>query len=527
MIDAFFNISLFLKNKKIGFKKESFNEVIKNYLFLVISKEKSLNQEEKEAMNQNIKFSKVIIIDQSENLNKQMGTNSFIVGFEKTIIILEQLSLPFLQSILSSNSNLQVCFLSNTKKLIDPIISIKNNEIKNDNIFDDRVKSLKNSMNLFKITQNEKLIWSCISKCISCYLLRKCYFKLKEYRFKKYKPNNEIENKNDNFCEKIEEKDYFEIGNLETGSVFALYLIYHIKKEELLVIKKPHYCDFESPKLMQRELNNYLQIKHPLIPKFYGKIKNKDFIVIEYINGKTLSKIDMSQFTLDDIFYIILGLMIVIHYFQNLNMIYRDLKPNNVIIDENKTVVLIDFDRLILNKEDQDNEQTLVFSDFSDPEINETKKFSMGSDIYSLGKMIEYILNQAENCIKSEKDCFYSTLKKISEMCMIEKAINRPSISDVISLISIEEKQYVPKNIDKLIQYLSLAANQNHSDAQNYLRKLYSTREYTSQIISKIILANSHHASKDDLDTIYDLGLVYYQGEYTSRNINIFSVIFF
>lgn len=31
-------------------------------------------------------------------------------------------------------------------------------------------------------------------------------------------------------------------------------------------------------------------------------------------------------------------------------MIYRDLKPNNVMIDENKTAVLIDFDRLIEKK---------------------------------------------------------------------------------------------------------------------------------------------------------------------------------
>ena len=39
--------------------------------------------------------------------------------------------------------------------------------------------------------------------------------------------------------------------------------------------------------------------------------------------------------------------MFIIEYLQTESLIYRDLKPNNFIVDEEKRVILIDFDRMI------------------------------------------------------------------------------------------------------------------------------------------------------------------------------------
>lgn len=45
-------------------------------------------------------------------------------------------------------------------------------------------------------------------------------------------------------------------------------------------------------KLQDREINNYMRVSHSFLPQYYGEVQhdNGKFIVIEYIQGKTLNK---------------------------------------------------------------------------------------------------------------------------------------------------------------------------------------------------------------------------------------------
>ena len=65
------------------------------------------------------------------------------------------------------------------------------------------------------------------------------------------------------------------------------------------------------------------------------------------MNGRTLNKISDIHLTKDEKITILFELMITLEFLHRNHFIYRDLKPNNVIIDKNKTIVLIDFDRMI------------------------------------------------------------------------------------------------------------------------------------------------------------------------------------
>ena len=83
-------------------------------------------------------------------------------------------------------------------------------------------------------------------------------------------------------------------------------------------------------------------------------------------------------------------------YFRDESFVYRDLKPLNVMINDEKYVFIIDFDRLI-NKNITQNIEIALTNNFSSifvaPEVNDGD-ISYFNDIYSIRKMIFYIINE-------------------------------------------------------------------------------------------------------------------------------------
>lgn len=102
---------------------------------------------------------------------------------------------------------------------------------------------------------------------------------------------------------------------------------------------------------MEKE-ENYLRLnqeQYPFIPRYYGyfEIYNEKYLLIEYIEGKSLDKYELELLTLQDKYNMIFGLILTIKFLHSLGYVYRDLKLDNIIINQNKEAILIDFDRLI------------------------------------------------------------------------------------------------------------------------------------------------------------------------------------
>lgn len=218
------------------FKKDGFKDIAQNYYFYFISENINLKEDDKCKIDQNLNDSKIIIITQNEKFNQETKEQHLIVGFEKTLIIIKNTSMSFLNMLLSANSNLFVCFLSNAKSIfIKNSIEIKNREIEVDSTFEEEIKCLSKSFIPYKATKSFKNVWKIIVQCISAYLIQKCYMKKTKYRIQKY--IQDLENKSTPI--NISENEYVELRNIGMGSVFCTTLIFYIKRSELYVIKKP------------------------------------------------------------------------------------------------------------------------------------------------------------------------------------------------------------------------------------------------------------------------------------------------
>ncbi|KAK8876675.1 positive regulation of sphingomyelin catabolic process [Tritrichomonas musculus] len=221
--------------------------------------------------------------------------------------------------------------------------------------------------------------------------------------------------------------------------------------------------------------------KHPFMPRFYGTPDNISF-VIDFIDDCTLDSIKQLHLDTFEKNIIIMEIMLTIQYFHSQKCIYRDLKPNNVIIDQNKNGIIIDLDRMIPDFERKRKDKTVDFgSNYIAPEVVSMEQFSTKADIYSVGKLIYYIFKE-EKPKSSHPNLFEPELFEISEIiedCTKEEPSERPEISELM----VKMMKYFLKNIKEY--------EKNNFLMEKYLR-----------IIEK---CNISEQVKKELDNVYSM----------------------
>src|SRR5258707_7826588 len=125
----------------------------------------------------------------------------------------------------------------------------------------------------------------------------------------------------------------------------------HVAVKEMLNLAADPNLREMTLRNFEREANILAELTHPAIPKIFDYFSNKDraYLVMEYINGKDMEAIvnSMPNFLpLDMVRKWALELCDVLDYLhthQPEPIIFRDMKPSNIMIDQLGNVRLIDF----------------------------------------------------------------------------------------------------------------------------------------------------------------------------------------
>jgi serine/threonine protein kinase len=201
------------------------------------------------------------------------------------------------------------------------------------------------------------------------------------------------------------------LGDGKSSTVF--YGTHKINKNICVAIKRAN-IDVSDDHNIYFEAILLSQINYKGLPKFYGFYKDNNYyyIVMEYINGVNLvdylnnyKKIDgvkLKRFSKQ--------LVETVKYLHTNNIVHRDIKLENIMIDEsNNRLVIIDFGfggKITYNKDSMNirdtNKLEQRFNNFCGsilyvaPEIWENKPyFGRPVDIWSLGVVI-YTMSQGE-----------------------------------------------------------------------------------------------------------------------------------
>ncbi|HPZ08265.1 MAG TPA: protein kinase [Candidatus Eremiobacteraeota bacterium] len=233
------------------------------------------------------------------------------------------------------------------------------------------------------------------------------------------------------------------------GGMGAIYLAREINTQEEFVIKEAYSI---SPKkreefiiALTKERETLIRLNHPGIVKVLDFFEEHDayYLVMEYIRGQSLEEYEES-ITLEQIdenMVINRGIELceILSYLHNLNppIIYRDLKPNNILIKEEDNLKLIDFGIARVFKQEA-SKDTIPFGTrgFAAPEQYGNKQTDIRSDIYSLGATLHYLLTKKDPG-ESPNPFIFLPVKEINPAISLE-------LSNIISraLEVDQEKRY-------------------------------------------------------------------------------------
>ncbi len=156
-----------------------------------------------------------------------------------------------------------------------------------------------------------------------------------------------------------------------------------------------------SMKTFQREANILAMLSHPAIPKIYDFFdwNQRAYLVMEYINGSDLEELlsKTKDLPVELVIEWAIALCDVLEYLHNYQpdpIIFRDMKPANVMIDDQRRVRLVDFG--IAKKFMPNAPGTMIGTEgYSAPEQYKGNVSPL-SDIYSLGATLHHILTRRD-----------------------------------------------------------------------------------------------------------------------------------
>lgn len=198
-----------------------------------------------------------------------------------------------------------------------------------------------------------------------------------------------------------------QLGGGGQGAVYQARDLNFPDSRRLVAIKEMHVVTNDpglkasTMKTFQREANILATLNHPAIPKIYDFFEKNDraYLVMEYINGRDLEQILSRTKTLpiDKIVEWGIDLCDVLQYLHNHQpepIIFRDMKPANIMVDSLGKVRLIDFG--IAKVFISGLPQTMIGTEgYSAPEQYKGKANPL-SDIYSLGASLHHVITRSD-----------------------------------------------------------------------------------------------------------------------------------
>ena len=198
------------------------------------------------------------------------------------------------------------------------------------------------------------------------------------------------------------------LEQLGQGGMGTVYKARDLNLANRLCVVKKLRVDFfrqeereQALEFFDREASMLSTLKHPNIVRIYDRFRENEnyYLVMEYVEGDNLEQMLVARgepFSEAQVTDWAITICEVLHYLHSRRppVIYRDLKPSNIMLDAVDGIKLVDFG--IARPYREDGENTHVVSGGYSPPEQYWGGADTRSDIYALGATMHFLLTGIE-----------------------------------------------------------------------------------------------------------------------------------
>jgi serine/threonine protein kinase len=261
--------------------------------------------------------------------------------------------------------------------------------------------------------------------------------------------------------------------------VGGMSVVYEGMKEEVrYFIKEVAASDIKKVMALQQEKTMIERLNHPSIPKIHDFFEHEGYyyLVTDFIEGKSLdavyppgSETYMKEKEISSWAWQLYDIFEYLHS-QEPPIIFRDLKPQNMIRDKYGFIHLVDFGIARIYKENRDKDTISMGTALTaSPEHYGGKQTDERSDIYTLGATLHYLLTNGRNVGHG-----------LFEYCSIRN-IN-PEITAELDQVILRAVALLPEDRYQSIQEMRQAhLNACQHKLDTHFKEASSTRAFSSE----------------------------------------------
>lgn len=214
-----------------------------------------------------------------------------------------------------------------------------------------------------------------------------------------------------------------EIGRGGMGIVFLAHRADGSYEQKVAIKIAPSFASSAEHKRFQQERQILAQLQHPNIAVLLdggATTEQRPYLVMEYIEGQSITQYcQIKQLSLSERIHLFLDVCQAVSYAHSHLVVHGDIKPENVLVDEQGQVKLLDFGVSKILKTDNNqltNSLANITLAYASPEQVKGEQITTATDVYGLGSLLyEMLAGQAPHNLSEQ-----SPEKIINTICLNE-----------------------------------------------------------------------------------------------------------